>query len=496
VRLLEEPEYGKLEALSQAEDEPKSVVEQLGCRPLYDTGIGDLLNGAIVQHRVGSLSVLLGAIAYGSPEERDRVLGGHLSVALQHSEFAAADVLLGKIGTVPNYDTLWQPPAKPWDLERMKLFVERHPGRLAELVPRYPNVGILRKAEDVIVLIDLAVHCHARSVREGGRRLFDADYFMYELLQPSTALADADKAAVARRLLEAGANPFAQGWEAGLAGRPDLAQTYAAVQARRAEAEARRLELEAAILAGDDAVALAGRLEGYVLPYDVPTRALLDLAIQHRRLGALRVLLALLDFKEQAAKDAALGTHLSAALQHGSLGAADALLDQMTSVPNWASLWQPPRGDAQPWDLRGLKAFLERHRGRVQDLVPRYQNLALMRHPRDALVLIALARHCDAALRPHPDIALFDPTWFLYQLLVPETAMADADKAVVARRLLVVGADRNYGLAYCGGHPAGLALTCAAIGAAQAPAAAQPGAAVRPEASRTASGAPITTTQR
>jgi hypothetical protein len=40
-------------------------------------------------------------------------------------------------------------------------------------------------------------------------------------------------------------------------------------------------------------------------------------------------LLAHVDLKNQAAKDAGLGNHLSAALQHGSLGAADALLDQI-----------------------------------------------------------------------------------------------------------------------------------------------------------------------
>lgn len=493
VRHLQETEYDKLDALVQTEDSPEVVVAQLDCQPLYDVHIGGLLNAAIVEHRLASLKVLLEIVAFGDSEERDQHLGAHLSVALKHSEFEAANALLGKIGLVRNYDLLWPPPARPWDLDGLKAFVGQHPDRLAELVPRYPNVGILQSPEDVIALIDLAEHCHVLSVKADGPSLFDPTYFLYELLRSSTEMADAGKAAVTRRLLEAGAEPAELNWGQCLAGRPDMAQTYAVLQAAKAKA---RLELQAAILAGDNAAVLSDRLEGYTLPYDQHTRALLDLAIQHRRHACLDVLLAHVFFGDQAAKDAALGFDLSTALQRSDFEVAAVHLGQMASVPNWATLWQPPQGNAPPWNLADLTAFVERHRARVQDLVPRYQNLVLVRSPRDALVLIALARHCDANLRQHPDQKLFDPTWFLYQLLRRETAMADADKAVVAHHLLAVGADRHYALGVCARRPAGLAQTCAAIGVAQARAADEKAAPASAEALRPAAGAPITTKER
>lgn len=204
--------------------------------------------------------------------------------------------------------------------------------------------------------------------------------------------------------------------------------------------------------AGTDPVEFfADQLEGCLLVRDDGASRLVGLAIRHARNGVLALLLQHMVFPCEAEKDASFGAALGFALHHGNLEAAALLLGQMAAVPNYRQLWEPPAGDAPPWDVQRLRGFLIEHAARVAELVPRWENMALVRRAADALLLVELARFCDAFLRPAKDERLFDPTWFLYALLLPSTAMPDADKAAVARRLVEAGADAGHYAGMCDG---------------------------------------------
>jgi hypothetical protein len=214
----------------------------------------------------------------------------------------------------------------------------------------------------------------------------------------------------------------------------------------------------------------ADQLEGCLLPLDPIVSHLVGMAIHHSRNGVLRLLLQRMVFPGQAEKDAAFGAALTVALHHSNFEAAAVLLSQMATVPNYRELWVPPSGDARPWDMQRIRAFIIEHAGRVAELVPRWENMALVHSALDALQLIELARFCDAFLRPKEELGLFDSTWFLYALLLPSTVMPDADKAVVARRLIEAGASVDEYAASCHGPGRiGFEATCEVLLEAAAP---------------------------
>lgn len=188
-------------------DEIDDVLEK-GCQLSYlDDRVGELVDAAISHSKNKVLEFLLTRLAFDSPKEQQDALGYHLSMALHHSNFEAADMLLGLIKVVPNSTSLWAPPvgtAKPWNLYRLMHFIFRNQQRITELVPRYENLKELRNPADAILLVELAAFCEQLGSQIGKSRLFVPDYFVYQLLHPETRMDDAGRAEVLRHLIKTG----------------------------------------------------------------------------------------------------------------------------------------------------------------------------------------------------------------------------------------------------------------------------------------------------
>jgi hypothetical protein len=209
---------------------------------------------------------------------------------------------------------------------------------------------------------------------------------------------------------------------------------------------------------------IAEQLEGYSLDHrETPVDSLLSLAIRHHRPKFLELLLSHLAFKDQVERDETLSLYLTLALHHSDFVGASLLLGQIHTVRRQETLWKAPAWKAKPWALPELQNFVICHAERVAELVPKWENLAIVRNAEAALLLVELAVFCDAFLSPEPHVHLFDATYMMHQLLHHSTFMTDAVKAVVARRLLDLGADPSPFVGFCMGSPAGLAATCAVI---------------------------------
>jgi hypothetical protein len=222
------------------EDSPKFLADQLeGCLlPYEDMATGGLVNDAIRNHQTRKLEILLPHLLFPNHEELDKALSFHLTVALHYSSLPAADLLLAAIGVVRNL--AWLPPlpmGQDWNLAELKDFVYRHKDRLSELIPRYEALEQIWDPFDALLLIDLAEFCHEISVLEGGPPLFDPEWFLYQLLLPhGTQMGDAGKAAVAKRLVQAGVN--AKDYAEFCAGKPaGLEATCAVLMEAHGEAE-------------------------------------------------------------------------------------------------------------------------------------------------------------------------------------------------------------------------------------------------------------------
>jgi hypothetical protein len=190
---------------------------------------------------------------------------------------------------------------------------------------------------------------------------------------------------------------------------------------------------------------------------------LVETAISHSRNAVLELLLARLAFDSPREQQDAHGYHLMMALHHSNFEAAQQLLDRLPVVPNYASLWAPPFGNARPWELHRLIPFIYRNRERLPELVPRHQNLAKLSRPEDAILLVELATFCGDLGTRLGIPRLFVPEYFVYQLLRPETRLDDAGRAAVARHLIQAGVNVEEYVGYCGGNPPGLEKTCAVI---------------------------------
>jgi hypothetical protein len=204
-----------LNQIIQGGDDPAALDRLLGgSSRLFDTKLFAPFQMMIVGGRNRSFEFLLLRISFTSDSRRNAAWSIFLKIALFKGNLEAAGFLLCQAGfqiDLSNRDNVWWTvnegeAHEPWDLEGLKRLISSHPRHAAGLAPTYLDVVAAGSADEVLALIELALHCDADNAKLGNPGTFAASRFLKEGLLPSF-ISDADMAVAIGRLCELGAEP-------------------------------------------------------------------------------------------------------------------------------------------------------------------------------------------------------------------------------------------------------------------------------------------------
>lgn len=193
VGLFTPEEYHQLLAIVQEGDNPDALLGVF--RDTYLNHIfpyEDLLFSIIRGNRVRCFEFLLSRMEFSSQRDREEELSLCLSHALHNSSFEIADMLLAPENDFvirPDCgDPIWRSPSDAdapvpaWILNELKDFVSRHAEKADSLAPTEHDLTFASRAEEAILLIELARHCDDSSVALGKPRLFDPTDFLSDVI--------------------------------------------------------------------------------------------------------------------------------------------------------------------------------------------------------------------------------------------------------------------------------------------------------------------------
>jgi hypothetical protein len=205
-------------------------------------------------------------------------------------------------------------------------------------------------------------------------------------------------------------------------------------------------QMLAVVQEGDDPEALADFFRDSYLTHFFEYNDLLATIIRGHRIRSFQFLLSLMEFSSQRTREEELSLCLSYALQSSSFEIADVLLapgnDFVIRPSPGHPTWHSPSDADVPlpaWHLEDLKGLVSRHPEKADALAPSEHDLLLAGRSKEAILLIELARHCDAVSMALGKPPRFDPTDFLSDVIADQW-YSEEDMLEVVMHLLDLGA--------------------------------------------------------